>query len=138
MDYNNNLNFPDLMSDGRLFSHWETDATMNEQIIKSSNIKSNADYRKYLIDNADKIIKINQTQSCIQYSSCQLNGNKLNNNAPSIPYLYKTSLDNSQPFGYESSDLKESYLSQFQLQSRMVAPLLTQDELLQNGFPHSN
>jgi hypothetical protein len=47
-------------------------------------------------------------------------------------------LDRSQPFGYENSDLKNYYLTRQQLQARMVAPVITQNELLVRGFPNPN
>ena len=62
----NNIHFdsPPLMDDGRNYSSWQQDAVSNNNIKVNANIKSNADYRKYLINNADKIIKINQYEAC--------------------------------------------------------------------------
>jgi hypothetical protein len=42
------------------------------------------------------------------------------------------------PFGYETSDLKNAYLSRNQLQCRMVTPILTQAQYLQQGYPNAN
>jgi len=50
------------------------------------------------------------------------------------PFLYKSTLEKSQPFGYENSDLKNNYVSKFQLESRMVTPVITQAQLLQEGY----
>jgi hypothetical protein len=47
-------------------------------------------------------------------------------------------LDMSQPFGYETSDLKNVYLSRYELQSRMMAPALTQYQYLAGDVPTSN
>jgi hypothetical protein len=52
--------------------------------------------------------------------------------------VFASVLDNSQPFGYESSDLKNYYLSRQQLQARMIAPVITQNELLTRGYPTHN
>ena len=49
------------------------------------------------------------------------------------PFVFSSALDNSQPFGYETSDLKNVYLSRHELQSRIMAPALTQYEYLVNG-----
>jgi hypothetical protein len=38
------------------------------------------------------------------------------------PYMVPTYLDETKPFGYESSDLKELYLSREQLNARKMIP----------------
>jgi hypothetical protein len=45
-------------------------------------------------------------------------------------YLFKSFTDTNTPFGYEKSDLKNLYLSRKQLESKMTAPFVTQEELL--------
>jgi hypothetical protein len=52
--------------------------------------------------------------------------------------VFASVLDNSQPFGYETSDLKNYYLSRHQLQARMISPVITQNELLMQGYPAAN
>ena len=50
------------------------------------------------------------------------------NTTPSsnVPFLYKSTFDTSSPgFGYQSSDLKNPYLSRQQLQARMISPSIT-------------
>ena len=47
-------------------------------------------------------------------------------------------MDKSQPFGYENSNLKNLYLSSQQLQCRMVAPILTQEQYLSQKYPNPN
>jgi hypothetical protein len=54
------------------------------------------------------------------------------------PYVFSSALDSSQPFGYETSDLKNVYLSRHELQSRMMAPALTQYQYLADGSSRSN
>jgi len=39
-------------------------------------------------------------------------------------------MDTREPFGYVQSDLKDVYLSREALQSRMVAPEITQEQVL--------
>ena len=58
----NNIHFdyPPIMMDGRNFADWQPGAVINERIRQDAHIKSNADYRKYLTNNADNIIKYNQ------------------------------------------------------------------------------
>jgi len=124
------------MADGRNFASWQPGAVINEKIRQETGIKSNWQYRKYLMENADQIIKYNQLGACEQSSGGVVNyggEEKLNGS----PFLY---IENSQtqagqtqagqPFGYENSDLKNSYLTRQQLQERMVTPVITQEQLL--------
>ena len=84
---------------------------LKNNIIKNNNvINSNLNYRKYLTKNADKIIGNN---SKLAQSECGYSDNMFkipemfkNNNGP---YLY-TNKNFLKPKGYETSDLKESFL----------------------------
>ena len=76
------------MNDGRNYADWQPGAVINERLRKEANIKSNWDYRKYLCNNADTIIKYNQLSACgdccantAQYGT----GHPVTNNTP---YLY--------------------------------------------------
>ena len=129
---NIHFNFPPIMADGRNFASWQPGAVVNEKIRQESGIKSNWQYRKYLMENADQIIKYNQLGACEQSSGGVVNyggEEKLNGS----PFLYNSYLENSQPFGYENSDLKSSYLTRQQLQERMVTPVITQEQILMQG-----
>jgi hypothetical protein len=46
------------------------------------------------------------------------------------PFMYSSVMDQREPFGYTTSDMKELYLSRSDLQARMVAPEITQEEIL--------
>ena len=127
------------MSDGRNFANWLPGGAINEKIRKENNIKTNNDYRKYLTNNADNIIKYNQLSACDECcSTLQTYNNDNTNNTNNTPFLYKSCLDESKPFGYETSDLKEMYLSEYQLQNRMITPVISQDKLLLNGYYKHN
>ena len=144
---NIHFNFPPIMADGRNFASWQPGSVVNEKIREESGIKSNWQYRKYLMENADQIIKYNQLGACEECSSSVASyggEEKLNGS----PFLYNSNLVNSQtqagqtqagqtqagqPFGYENSDLKNSYLSRQQLQERMVTPVITQEQILMQG-----
>ena len=130
--------FPPIMNDGRNFANWQPGAAINEYIRQQAKITSNWAYREYLSKNADTIIKYNQMSACgecgantVQYG----NGMPVSNNSP---YLYKSTLDETKRFGYEDSDLKNLYLSDVNLQSRMVTPVFSQSELLYNKIPRAN
>ena len=60
---NIHFDFPPIMKDGRNFANWQPGAVISEQIRKDNNITSNYDYRKYMIENADNIIKLNQLEA---------------------------------------------------------------------------
>lgn len=134
---NIHFDFPPIMNDGRNYATWQPGAAINEAIRKEQGIKTNWQYRKYLMENADTIIKNNQLSVCNQYGSCPALYNK-EQSTTNTPFLYKSALDTTQPYGYENSDLKQEYLTKHQLQSRMVTPVLTQAQLLQSGIPNSN
>ena len=67
-------------------------------------MSANWNYRQQLIKNADTIIEVNQKKLCV--NECYYN----NKTIPSNPFLYKSSNDLREPFGYENSDLKQYYL----------------------------
>ena len=142
--YNNSNNvyrdFPALMQDGRNYANWQPGSVISDNLRKDAGITSNYDYRKYLVHNADQIINFNQIQACNESTGSLAqygNGEPASNNTP---YLFKSILDNSQlnSVGYMNSDLKNYYLTDTQLQSRLVTPVFTQAELLQQGYMRSN
>ena len=125
------------MSDGRNFSKWQPGSKINEELRKENNITSNWQYRQYLTQNADSIIKSNQLEACDECCYCPANQSNKQVTSNS-PFLYKSCMEKSQPYGYENSDLKNLYLSSYELQSRMVAPIITQDQFLQQKYPNPN
>lgn len=136
----NNIHFdyPPIMADGRNYTDWQPGTKINDDLRKSSGIKSNWEYRKYLQDNADSIVKFNQLNAINQSSSYVSVDDTEEKNKHLTPYLYKSALENSRPFGYESSDLKNDYVSSVQLQSRMFTPVITQDQLIRYGYQKHN
>lgn len=134
---NIHFDFPPIMNDGRNYANWQPGAAINEAIRKEQDIKTNWQYRKYLMENADTIIKNNQLSACNECGACPMLYNK-EQSTTNTPFLYKTTLDTRQPFGYENSDLKQEYLTTYQLQSRMVTPVMTQAQLLQSGIANPN
>jgi hypothetical protein len=135
---NIHFDFPPIMDDGRNYASWQPGGALNEQIRKDNKIHSNWAYRLYLQNNADNIIRVNQLSACDECCSCPAKYG--NNNQPNngTPFLYKSCSDNSQPYGYERSDLKNLYLSDTQLQSRMVTPVITQEQILRQGYKRAN
>lgn len=136
---NIHFDFPPIMQDGRNYANWQPGGALNEGIRKDNQIHSNWSYRKFLTENADNIIRQNQSTACDDCCVCPAKfGNPINQPSNNTPFLYQSCTDNSQPFGYENSDLKNLYLSDVQLQGRMVTPVFTQEQLLRNGFARAN
>ena len=129
--------FPALMSDGRNFTNFTSATVLSENIKTAQNIKTNSEYRAYLTNNADLIIENNQKNACAQCCNCPaiFASNTAN---PKAPYTFSSSSDTSRPIGYEDSDLKSAYLSSHVLNSRINTPVITQEELLKNGFVNFN
>jgi hypothetical protein len=121
------FDFPPLMSDGRNFAGWQREAPINAQIRKNNNISSNWDYRQYLTHNAEKIIDTNYIDAVNEAGHSPF---EVPNGQKNTPFMFSSVMDERRPIGYESSDLKEIYLSRNQLQSRMISPSITQDQLL--------
>ncbi len=126
---NIHFDFPPLMSDGRNYATWIPACKINTQIRKKNKITTNYDYRQYLTKNADNIIKQNQVNACDQCCGCWENFKKVPFTSTS-KYLYKSCTDGGQPYGYENSDLKNLYLSRFALESKQIAPILTQEQYM--------
>jgi hypothetical protein len=121
---------PPLMSDKRNYTNYETSCRLNKNIIEENKIKSNFDYRKYLTNNASELMKTNGVAACNSVGNCNFNTEINRRFTHYNKYLYKSCDDNTQPYGYESSDLKNMYLNREALQSRLIAPLMSQQGYL--------
>ena len=120
---NIHLNFPPIMNDGRNFANWYPGAVINENIRKNLNVKSDFEYRQYLINNADKIIKNNQFDSCNDCGYCpsKFESTDFKVTGKNSPFVFNNQTKNTKPYGYEESDLKNIYLSRNELQSKMYS-----------------
>jgi len=121
--------FPPLMADGRtVISSWQPESATNDRLIRSNDIKTNWEYRKYLSDHSTQIIEYNFRETCndtgyyIPPASVGTTADAFKN----VPYAYKTYTQTTKPPGYEDSDLKQLYLSREQLNARRVAPQINQ------------
>ena len=125
--------FPPLMSDGRtITASWQPEAVMNNHLKKSVGLETNWQYRHYLTKNAKDIMKYN----CIQSSTDAGYMKRYTdlNSSYSTPALYSSVFDENKRETKKVSDLKQNYLSREQLQSQMVAPEITQEQLLRMKF----
>ena len=91
----------------------------NNEIVKLNNIRSSWDYRNYLISNTNEIMIHNKYNSCLNTGIANdvTNGTKGSN-----PFLFKSTLDPSRPFGYQTSDLKEAFIYKRQGEITKIAP----------------
>ena len=57
----NNIHYdmPPMMSDGRNYATWQPEAVINSKIQKQEGLKTNWEYRTYLQNNAQNIMKFN-------------------------------------------------------------------------------
>jgi hypothetical protein len=116
---NIHFNYPPLMDDSRLFSDYNS-SVLNDNVLKHrNNIRTNSDYRKYLQTNSNALIKNNQLIACNECSVCPYYNSTSSNNATGkTPYIFMSTLTRDQPYGYETSNLKNIYLSQQQLDAQ--------------------
>lgn len=126
---NIHFDFPPIMSDGRNFACYLPACEVNNNLLKDKHISSNNDYRQYLISNADSIISKNQKEACDDCCTCGYNKTVIPEDK-TRKYLYKSCSDSTAPYGYETSDLKNIYLSQMSLFERSSAPFLSQEQYL--------
>lgn len=139
---NIHYDFPPIMKDGRNYANWLPGGALNENVRKEAGITTNWQYRRYLSENADTIIRKNQIAACDDCGFTVVPKEEENRQMfvqAQTPYLYKSSSDMTQPkYGYETSDLKNMYVSKIDLQSRMITPVITQEQLLKRGYVHPN
>ncbi len=117
-DNNLTIPFPGILSDGRLFTDYTTDAKLNESLKRNNGIKSNSDYRRFLVQNTNTIMNYN------------FNNMMMENRTPNptvtthgSPHLYQTIDDVTTPYGYETSHPKMMYLSRQQLDDKKRRPM---------------
>ena len=133
--------FPPLMNDGRsLIASWQSDAVINNDLVKHYGITSNNDYRQQLIHNAKDIMRYNFYEACndVGYYKRYQDSNPENTKLSTSGYVYKSLLDKGPEDKIQrtpanaDTDLKQLYLSREKLQSLKIAPEVTQDQLLKN------
>ena len=132
LGYNSNNRYPDfppLMQDGRsVISSWQPESVINDRIIQYNNIKSNWQYRRFLTDHSKELIEKNLKEAENDTGFTVITSDYI----AGTPYIYKSLEDDRPVFGVDVSDLKEVYLTREQLESRKIAPAITQAELIKN------
>ena len=118
---------PARMDDGRFFTNYNLYYESEPSYKTSLNVGTNHEYRKYLVNNTEYIMRRNRQVYCDHCCHCESKPDSVLN---PTKYLYKSCTDHTTPYGYESSDLKNIYLSRQGLNSRLYAPMVSQDKLL--------
>jgi len=131
--HNVHFDFPPVMSDGRNFAGWQPGNAINAAIRQNENIKSNWDYRRYLTHNAERVMEMNRIDAVNESGHGSFDVSSYENEQRNTPFMYSSVMDKREPYGYTSSDLKNLYLSRQELQSRMIAPEITQAQLFTNA-----
>jgi hypothetical protein len=84
-----------------------------------------------MIKNAKDIMKYNCVQSSNDAGYIKRYDDLMSASSNySTPYIVPSYTDQTKPTGYQTSDLKDTYLTREQLDARMVAPEITQEEML--------
>jgi len=120
--------FPPLMEDGRtITASYQPEAVLNNYLLKETGIHSNWEYRRYLTNNAPEIIRQNRMSTMNDQGYVKRHEDLINNfSTPKLQHSYVESSNES----LENGDLKNLYLSREQIAAKMVAPEMTQFELL--------
>ena len=117
---------PALMSDSRLYTNYQNACDINKDIRRENGITNNYSYRKYLQNNALQIMgsNTNSAMKCSNKPCAKASPGDKNK------YFFSHCYDRSQPFGYETSDLKNMHLSRESLSKSLSGPIITQEQLL--------
>jgi hypothetical protein len=79
-------------------------------------------------------MEINQIDAVNASGHGSFEVNPIEQEQRNTPFMYSSVMDKREPFGYTTSDIKDLYLSRNELQSRMVAPEITQEQILAHSF----
>lgn len=123
--------FPPLMSDARcLIASWQPESFTNDKLIRDNGIQSNWQYRQYLTNNAVSLMKQNFAESANDIGYIHNTEPSISQQSYGAPVSFSGYTDSRRPLNMPDSDLKQLYLSREELNSRRIAPVLTQAELL--------
>ena len=94
---------------------WQPESEKNNNLLHSEKIKTNWEYRRYLMNNASQVMEFNYLDS-----ANSIGYNKRPNEIPSIQSNSFTPLNSINTL--HNSDLKQNYILQQQNASRKMAP----------------
>jgi len=124
---NIHFDFPPIMTDGRIYSSYQPQSVVNDNLREKEKIKTNWEYRQYLTHNADKIAQFNSMEAT-NTLGLPLHPHTGRGTTSNTPFLFVSTTDAERPkFGYAHSDLKNPYLSREQLQAKLISPPLVRN-----------
>lgn len=103
---NKNFSCPAQMADGRIFTDYEPNCELNNNIQEAHNLKNSYVYRQYLIKNADTLIDTNRSTNATQNgcAGCEnplkdttVSGISGNNSGSNYASVNDTLIDSSEP-----------------------------------------
>jgi hypothetical protein len=103
------------MEDARFVSNYVPNGMFESSVQQKMNIKNNEDYRRYLTNNARRIMQENAmsaTRENMPFSFLEIPDKKHG------PYIFESIHATTKPPGYELSNAKSLYLSRQQLASQ--------------------
>ena len=120
--------FPPLMEDGRtITATHQPEAVLNNYLLKETGIHSNWEYRRYLTNNGTQIVGQNRLSAMNDIGYVKRYEDLTTNfSTTKIQHSYVDQVEQPE----RQSDLKNLYLTLEQLSAKMVAPEMTQYELL--------
>jgi hypothetical protein len=131
--------FPPKMADGRtVVASYQPEAVLNENLIKQAGIQSNWEYRRYLQQNGDHVMRDNFQEAANDAGYFQRFLPSEQGDYKTMfqePKRYSSYQESPMPINGKPSDLKELYLSKEQLHARKTISVpLTQEELITQHF----
>lgn len=136
---NNQYNdFPPIMADGRsLIASWQSQTLINDNLLKENNIQSNWEYRRYISQNAESIMRNNFIEAANDMGyyermnrDMQASYMPMSNQSRFSSFNDSNMVSSRQSSVVDNSDLKQLYLSREELEKKRELPVLTQDDLL--------
>ena len=120
---NQHNNVPPKMNDGRtILASWQPNAVVNEKLLQDNGIKSNWQYRRYLMNNSKTICE-NLLQDSLNDVGYSVRHEKPDlNRVFETPKVYESIQEPLSHRQAQPSDLQSIYLSREQLQARMEVP----------------
>jgi hypothetical protein len=128
---NNYPGDPARMSDGRLFTHWASPGThaYDQRVTparplppsKHSNpgsIASNLDYRRYMTRHGVAVSATNAAAAHAQVGVSNFAADAVFQGAKTGRYLFTSAHDNTVPYGYESSNMKQHFIAREQMSTQ--------------------
>lgn len=111
---NDSVSMPGIVSDGRMFTNYIPNSMLNETIKKKNNIRSNEEYRRFLVNNTEEVMRQNYEQYSVQ-NKTEYEHEQVNHGPP---HLYMSIQEETKPIGYEDTSVKQIYLTRQQIDDK--------------------